>query len=47
MIVSGVNYFSAESVPSTSIPDFPPISIKTSIFTSAEIAPQAFPATFL
>ena len=34
-------------MPSTSIPDFSPISIKTSTFTSAETAPQAFPATFL
>ena len=36
-----------ESVPSTSIPDFSPIPIKTSTFPSAETARQAFAATFL
>ena len=36
-----------ESVPSTCIPDFSPIPIKTSTFPSAETARQAFAATFL
>ena len=40
-------FLSIESVPSTSIPDISPIPIKTSNFTSAETAPQAFPSIFL